>query len=162
MSERDEADLAIMVSYLPELNTLRDFVDRLEMLFEEGQSEALAWGRHAALLHSGAFLAVPELAEAIGMLAAEKFGKMIAFLKSPACRRVRTNNHVERVNRKLRHQEKVRYKWRKRRRIVRFLVLLLDRWWGQERAIRNRWREESEGAVPSRSSPKPSRKRRVA
>jgi hypothetical protein len=162
MSERDESDLAIMVSYLPELKTLRDFVDRLEMLFEEGQSEALARGRHAALLRSGAFLAVPELAAAIGMLAAEKFAKMIAFLKSPACRRVRTNNHVERVNRKLRHQEKVRYKWRKRRRLVRFLVLLLDRWWGQERAIRNRWREESEGAVPSRSSPKPSRKRRVA
>jgi hypothetical protein len=162
MSERDGSDLALMVSYLPELKALRDFVDRLEMLFEEGQSEALARGRHAALLHSGAFLAVPELAAAIGMLAAEKFAKMIAFLKSPACRRVRTNNHVERVNRKLRHQEKVRYKWRKRRRIVRFLVLLLDRWWGQERAIRNRWREESEGAVPGRSSPKPSRKRRVA
>src|SRR3954471_2669797 len=52
MSERDEADLAIMVSYLPELKTLRDFVDRLEMLFEEGQSEALARGRHAALLRS--------------------------------------------------------------------------------------------------------------
>ena len=102
------------------------------------------------------------MAAAIGMLAAEKFAKMIAVLKSPACRRVRTNNHVERVNRKLRHQEKVRYKWRKRRRIVRFLVLLLDRWWGQERAIRNRWREESEGAVPSRSSPTPSRKLRVA
>ena len=36
------------------------------------------------------------------MLPAEKFAKMIAFLQSPACRRVRTNNHVERVNRKLR------------------------------------------------------------
>ncbi len=32
-----------MLSYLPELKALRDFVDRLEMLFEEGQSEALAW-----------------------------------------------------------------------------------------------------------------------
>ncbi len=31
-----------MLSYLPELKALRDFVDRLEML-EEGQSEALAW-----------------------------------------------------------------------------------------------------------------------
>ena len=99
------------------------------MLFEEGQSEALAWGRHAALLRSGAFLAVPELAAAIGMLPAEKFAKMIAFLRSRACDRVRTNNHVERVNRKLRHQEKARYKWRKRRQIVQFLALLLDRWW---------------------------------
>ena len=46
------------------------------------------------------FLAVPELAAAIEMLQAEKFAKMIAFLKSPAYHRVRTNNHVERVNRK--------------------------------------------------------------
>ncbi len=49
--------------------------------------------------------------------------KIIAFLKSLACHRVRTNNHVERVNRKLRYQEKARYKWRKRRTIVRFMVL---------------------------------------
>ena len=52
--------------YLPELATLRHFADRLGMLFEDGQSEALAWGRHAALLRSGAFLAVPELAKAMG------------------------------------------------------------------------------------------------
>ena len=154
MSERERADLAMMVSYLPELKALRDFVDRLEMLFEEGQSERLAWGRHAALLRSGAFLAVPELATAIGALAAEKFAKMIAFLRSPACRRVRTNNHVERVNRKLRYEEKARYKWRRRRTTVRFVVLLLDRCWGQERAIRNRWTEEPEPAIRDRSSPK--------
>jgi hypothetical protein len=162
MTKQDKADLATMFSYLPELKTLRDFVDRLGMPFEEDQGEALAWGRHAALLRSGAFPAVPELAQALGMLAAEKFVKMIAFLKSRACDRVRTNNHVERVNRKLRHQEKARYKWRKRRRIVRFLVLLLDRWWGQERAVRNRWREEPERTEPSRSSSKPPPRRQIA
>ena len=162
MSRQDRADLAQMVSYLPELKALRDFVDRLEMLFEEDQSEALAWGRHAALLRSSAFLAVPELAAAIGMLPAAKFAKMIAFLRSRACDRVRTNNHVERVNRKLRHQEKVRYKWRKRRRLVRFLVLLLDRWWDQERAIRNRWGEGPDGAEAGQPPSKPPRKRRVA
>jgi Transposase len=162
MSGQDQADLATMVGYLPELKVLRDFVDRLEILFEEDQGEALAWGRHAALGRSGAFLAVPELAKAIGMLAAEKFAKMIAFLKSRACDRVRTNNHVERVNRKLRHQEKARYKWRKRRRLVRFLVLLLDRWWGQERAARNRWRDEPARAEPGRSSSKPPPRRRIA
>jgi hypothetical protein len=101
MSGQDQADLATMVGYLPELKVLRDFVDRLESLFEEGQGEALAWGRHAALGRSSAFLAVPELAKAIGMLPAEKFAKVIAFLRSRACDRVRTNNHVERVNRKL-------------------------------------------------------------
>jgi hypothetical protein len=162
MSKQDHADLATMFSYLPELKVLRDFVDRLEMLLGADQTEALAWGRHAALWRSNAFLAVPELAKAIGMLPAEKFVKMIAFLKSRACDRVRTNNHVERVNRKLRHQEKARYKWRKRRRLVRFLVLLLDRWWGQERAVRNRWREDSERAEPGQAPSKPPPRRRIA
>ena len=162
MSKQEQADLATLFNYLPELRTLRAFVDRLEMLFEEDQSESLAWGRHAALLRSGAFLAVPELATALGMLAAEEFAKMIAFLGSPACRRVRTNNHVERVNRTLRHQEKARYKWRKRRRIVRFLVLLLDRWWSQEWAMRRDWPGESDEAVDRRASSEPHRRRRVA
>jgi hypothetical protein len=36
---------------------------------------------------------------------------------------------VERCNRKLRYWEKVRYKWRRRRTLVRFLVLALDAWW---------------------------------
>jgi hypothetical protein len=36
------------------------------------------------------------------MLVAEKFAKMIAFLRSPVGQRVRTNNHVERMNRVLR------------------------------------------------------------
>src|SRR5215210_7103282 len=91
MSDQERVDLATMLSYLPELKTLRDFVDHLGMLFEEGQSEALAWGRHAALVTNRSFLAVPELAAAIEALGAEKFVKMIAFLKSRACRRVRTN-----------------------------------------------------------------------
>ena len=44
---------------------------------------------------------------------------------------MRTNNHVERVNRRLRYPEKARYRWRKRKTIVRFVVLLLDRYWKQ-------------------------------
>jgi hypothetical protein len=153
MSDRERADLATMLSYLPELKTLRDFVDRLGALFEEGRSEASAWGRRAALLGHAGFRKISELAEALGALSAEKFAKMIAFLRGPACRRVRTNNHVERVNRKLRYEEKARYKWRSRRTTVRFLVLLLDRYWGQERAIRDRWREGSGPADRDRSSP---------
>jgi transposase-like protein len=162
MSPQERADLATMLNYLPELKVLRDFVDRLVMLFEEGQGEALAWGRHAALVANRSFLAVPELAKAVEALAAEKFVKMIAFLKSRACRRVRTNNHVERVNRKLRYEEKARYKWRKRRTTVRFLVLLLDRCWKQERANRNRWPEESQPTVRNGSSPKTMAANRVA
>jgi transposase-like protein len=161
MSPRERADLATMLDYLPELKILRDFVDRLEMLFGEDQSEALAWGRHAALLRSGGFLAVPELAAAIGMLSEAKFAKMIAFLKSRACDRVRTNNHVERVNRKLRYEEKARYRWRSRRTTVRFMVLLLDRYWRRERAIRSRWQEEPRRGR-NRSSPKARAGKQVA
>ncbi len=127
MTRQERIDLATMQSYLPELKVLRNFVDRLEILFEEGQSEALAWGRHTALVVNRHFLGVPELATALEMLAAEKFVKMIAFLKSQVCQRMRTNNHVERVNRKLRYEEKSRYKWPTRHTTVRFLVLLLDR-----------------------------------
>lgn len=103
-------------------------MDRVYGLFEGGQSAHRAWCRRAALLRTAAFAKVPELAEAVGMLAAEKFARMIAFLASPAGRRVRTNNHVERTNRRLRFLEEVRYKWRRRRALVRFVVLTLDRW----------------------------------
>ena len=71
------------------------------------------------------------------MLTPDKFDKMIASLHSPAGQRIRTNNHVERVNRRLRYFEKVRYKWRRRRTIIRFIVLAIDRWYhhqGQHRA----------------------------
>jgi transposase-like protein len=162
LSDQERADLATMLSYLPELKTLRDFVDRHLVLFEEGQSEVSAWSRHTSLITNRSFLAVPELASAIGALAAEKFAKMIAFLKTPACRRVRTNNHVERVNRKLRYEEKARYKWRKRRTTVRFLALLLDRYWKQERVSRNRWHEQSQSTARNRSSPKAGTVNRVA
>jgi transposase-like protein len=127
-TDQERDDLATMFSYMPELGTLRSFVDRVYGLFEDGQSAHRAWCRRAALLRSAEFAAIPELAEAMGMLAAEKFTKMIAFLASPVGRRVRTNNHVERTNRRLRLLEKVRYKWRRRRTLVRFVVLTLDRW----------------------------------
>ena len=39
---------------------------------------------------------------------------------------MRTNNHVERTNRMLRFLEKVRYKWRRRKTLVRFVVMRLD------------------------------------
>lgn len=128
LSDRERAELATMLAYLPELATLRSFVDRVSGLFEAEQSAHRAWCRRAALSCSAQFAAVPELAEARGMLTREKFAKMIAFLASPAGQQVRTNNHVERTNRRFRFLEKVRYKWRRRRTLVRFVVLTLDRW----------------------------------
>ena len=80
----------------------------------------------------------------MALLEYHKFEKMIAFLRtSPASRIgtsprvrplvirppvIRTNNHVERTNRKLRFFEKSRYKWRRRRSIVRFLLLAFTHW----------------------------------
>ena len=94
---------------------MRTFVDRVQALFEVQQSPHQARCRRAALVSNKKFGEVPELVAAMKLLEAEKFEKMIAFLQRPVRRRIRTNNHVERTNRRLRYFEKVRYKWRRRR-----------------------------------------------
>lgn len=131
LREQEKKNLQTMLEYVPALRSLRKFADKLHRLFEPEQSEHQAWCRWHALQGSAAFEAIPELAQALASLEEKKFAKMIAFLRGPARRRrlVRTNNHVERCNRKLRYWEKVRYKWRRRRTLVRFIVLALDRWW---------------------------------
>jgi hypothetical protein len=133
LSESEVKHLGTMLEYLPALRTLREFADKLHRLFEVEQSEHQAWCRWRALQASEEFQAIPELAKALESLGKEKFTKMIAFLRGPVRRRrqVRTNNHAERCNRKLRYWEKVRYKWRRRRTLVRYVVLALDRWWKQ-------------------------------
>src|SRR5262249_4924324 len=109
-SERD--DLRRMLEYLPELATLRRFADRICGLFDVSKDFHQAACRRAALVRDPAFRAVPELVKAMEQLAGAKIPKMMAYLSSPANRRVRTNNHVERTNRMIRFLEKVRYKWR--------------------------------------------------
>jgi len=128
LSGRERRWLSQMFAYLPTLRTLRQFVLKVYRLFDPEQSPHQARCRRAALATDPEFLADPALARALAMLSPEKFDKLIAYLHSPAGQRVRTNNHVERVNRRLRYFEKVRYKWRRRRTIVRFIVLALDRW----------------------------------
>ena len=68
----------------------------------------MAQRRRTQLVREADYQGVPELAEALGRLVEEKFTKMVAFLRSPLGQRVRTNNHVQRTNRKLRFYEKVR------------------------------------------------------
>jgi transposase-like protein len=133
LSGSEAEHLRTMLEYLPALRTLRDFADKLHRLFEPEQSEHQAWCRWRALQANAGFQAIPELAKALASLEEKKFAKMIAFLRGPVRRRrqVRTNNHAERCNRKLRYWEKVRYKWRRRRTLVRYVVLSLDRWWKQ-------------------------------
>jgi transposase-like protein len=128
LSAPERKNLRTMFEYLPGLRTLRSFVDRLQALFDPQQSEHQARCRRAALVANSTYLRVPELVAAMKQLVPEKFDKMIAFLRRPKRRRIRTNNHVERTNRKLRYFEKVRYKWRQRRSIVRFLLLAISRW----------------------------------
>lgn len=129
LTEREEDILVEMLAHLPLLKALRKFMDKIFALFSADQTRQQAGCRRNALVQSPSFQAIPELAKAIAMLSPEKFDKMMAFLHSPAGRQVRTNNHVERANRKLRYFEKVRYRWRRRRSIVRFLLLSLQRWW---------------------------------
>jgi len=129
LSAAEEEALATMLAYLPALTTLRTFMDKVYALFSADQTRQQAGCRRSALVRAAAFQAVPELAKAMEMLSPEKFDKMTSFLHSAAGRQVRTNNHVERANRKLRYFEKVRYRWRRRRSIIRFLLLALRRWW---------------------------------
>lgn len=129
-TEGDHADFKTIMAYMPSLRLLRKFTEAVHRLFDSKTAHQ-AWCRWHGLQKSAEFQAIPELAKALAILAKEKFAKMIAYLQGPANRqaKVRTNNHVERCNRKLRYIEKVRYKWRQRRPLVRFIVLSLDRWW---------------------------------
>jgi hypothetical protein len=142
LSGRERRWLSELFRILPELWMLRDFVLRIYRLFDPGQSPHQARCRRAALVQDPRYQEDPDLAKVLAMLSPEKFDKMMSFLQSPNARRVRTNNHVERTNRRLRYFEKVRYKWRGRRTIVRFIVLALDRWWSDRIA-----QEQSEADV---------------
>ncbi len=128
----EHQQLATLLDCAPELRVLRSFVDEVGRLFESSQSLAGAWQRHAALLGRASYAAVPELAKALRMLVAAKFAKMVAFLRIGTGQRVRTNNHVERMNRVLRLYEKTRYQWRTARSKVRFVCLLIERRWGEK------------------------------
>jgi hypothetical protein len=129
LTELERTDLRQMLEYLPELATLRRFADRIYRLFDTPKDLHQASCRRAAIVRDSAFQSVPELAKAMEQLRDEKFSKLMAYLRNPVSRRVRTNNHVERTNRMFRLLEKVRYKWRQRKTLVRFVVLTLDRIW---------------------------------
>jgi transposase-like protein len=120
--------LTVMFGYLPELRSLRQFVLLVYQMFDPNGGIRKACNRREQLLNTEAFANDPDLAKALAMLTPEKFAKMIDYLDSPLGKRVRTNNHVERTNRRLRYLEKVRYKWRRRKTIVRFVLLAINRW----------------------------------
>src|SRR5262249_27705158 len=137
MAKQQWGDLVQMCGYQPELRTLWYFACEVRGLFEKEARVQTLWRRRAALLRQETYQAVPELVEAMRMLEAAKFKKAVAFVYSPQAEKVRTNNHVERTNRRFRFSEKLRYKWRRRKWGVRFVMLGLERWWRQAGVLAN-------------------------
>jgi len=127
LSKREWEHLCQLFQYLPPLRTLWSFCREVYELFSDEQVARLARRRRTLLLKKGDYQEMPELAKVLGLLQDDKFDQRIAFLESPGGQRVKTNNHVERTNRKIRFDEKVRYKWRSLRSLDRFLRLRLDR-----------------------------------
>ena len=150
LTEAERGDLVQMLEYLPELGVLRRFADRIYWLFDTPKDLHQANCRRATVVRDPAFRAVPELVQAMEQLDDAKFPKLMAYLKSPAGRRVRTNNHVERTNRMFRFLEKVRYKWRRRRALVRFVVLRLEAVWSN-------WAQDGDRKPISRPKSPPGR-----
>ena len=131
LDQQQWEELRQLFDYLPQLRTLWQFASAVRDLFEKAARVQTLWKRRAALLREEKYKQVPELVEALAMLETGKFKKLVAFAASAAGKRVRTNNHVERANRRLRFLEKLRYKWRRRKWVLRFVLLALDRWWQQ-------------------------------
>lgn len=125
--------LETMYRYLPDLKTLRTFADAIANLFETDTTTHTACCRYHALTRNTDFQAIPELAALFKWFDYKTFRQTTTYLNQPLEIRTqaRTNNHVERCNRKVRFAEAVRYKWRQRRSLVRFMVLKLNFWWNQ-------------------------------
>src|SRR4051812_32670654 len=162
LTETERDDLVRMLEYLPELATLRRFADRVYWLFDTPKDFHQASCRRAAILRDPSFRAVPELVKAMEQLDAEKFPKLMAYLNGPADRRVRTNNHVERTNRMVRFLEKVRYKWRRRRTLVRFVVLTLDRVWRDRTTTPSKATDRPKPTAPGKTEGGKSKQRQAA
>jgi transposase-like protein len=131
LTEAERGDLAQLFAYLPELRPLWSFSQDLYRLLDDSKTLRVARWRWTWLRYDPKYQEVRELVEALELLAEPKLTKAMAFLGQPAGSQVRTNNHVERMNRRLRFAEKVRYRWRKRKWVVRWVVLLLDVCWRQ-------------------------------
>jgi len=162
LTDRERDDLRRMLEYLPELATLRQFTDRIYWLFDTPKDFHQARCRRAVILRDATFQGVPELTKAMKQLDDERFPKLMAYLANPVCRRVRTNNHVERTNRMFRLLEKVRYKWRRRRTLVRFVVVTLDNIWEERTTPQAKGTTQSKATDPGSTEHETRKRRRVA
>jgi hypothetical protein len=135
LTPAEKEDLEQLFAYLPALRPLWSFSQNLYRLLDDSGTLRVARWRYSWLRYDPQYQQVRELVEALEVLAEPKLTKAMAFLGQPADSQVRTNNHVERMNRRLRFAEKVRYRWRKRKWVVRWVVLLLDGCWQQAAAV---------------------------
>jgi len=126
----DQSTLDELLSLSPKLGTLRAFVDDLHELFAIRRSKKQAMRIWRRMRRNKSYRNNEHLCKALEVLKKENMEKLLVYLDSPSSVRskVRTNNHVERCNRVLRYLEKVRYKWRRRRTIVRHILLQFENW----------------------------------
>jgi hypothetical protein len=150
LTQAEKEDLERMLAYLPELRLLRSFSQDLYRLLDDSKTLRVARWRWTWLRYDPKYQEVSELVKALELLAEPKLTKAMAFVGRPAGRQVRTNNHAERLNRRLRFAEKVRYRWRKRKWVVRWVVLLLDLCWQRaaEAAAADKKTKQSRGRSP--------------
>ena len=126
----DQSMLDELLSLSPTLGTLRAFVDDLHELFAIRRTKKQAMKIWRRMRRNKSYLKNEHLCKALAVLSKENMEKLLVYLDSESSVRskVRTNNHVERCNRVLRYLEKVRYKWRRRRTIVRHILLQFANW----------------------------------
>lgn len=130
MTTRQKQFLDELTSLSPVLATLRSFTDDVQALFSVRRSKDQAWRIWRRMRRSAKYLGAPSLAKALEVLSKANTEKLLVYLDEPFANRTktRTNNHVERCNRKLRYLEKVRYKWRRSRTIIRHVLLQFQNW----------------------------------
>lgn len=126
----DRPILEELLELSPTLGILRSFVDDLHQLFSLKRSEKQAWKIWRRMRRNRSYLSNEHLSKALKVLDKANMVKLLTYLNCPPSIRskVRTNNHVERCNRVLRYLEKVRYKWRRRKTIVRHILLQFANW----------------------------------
>lgn len=130
LTKEDRPILDELINLSPTLKTLRSFEEDLYELFALRRTPERAWEIWRRMRRNHSYLSNEHLREALEVLSKENMEKLLVYLDSPSATRskVRTNNHVERCNRVLRYLEKVRYKWRRRKTILRHILLQFAHW----------------------------------
>lgn len=130
LRREDQSTLTELLSLSPTLGVLRMFVNDLHKLFAVRRSQTQAWKIWRRIRRNPSYRRNKHLVKALEVLKKSNMVRLFNYLERDVSIRskIRTNNHVERCNRVLRYLEKVRYKWRSRRTIVRHILLQFENW----------------------------------